>query len=248
MNSLVIWLAVILSSMAAGVIQSVTGFGAAVVMMVVLGYVMEISQAASLVTFISLFLAGAILFQVRKSLELRRMLLPIAVFLLFSTTSILLTDYIDLRALNLAFAILLILLSVFYLFFKRKRKHRPSKLTGLACSALSGVCAGLFSMGGPTMALYFLEDTDNRASYVANLQFLFVVTGAVNFMTRTFTGLFTVDMIPLCAVGTAAILVGRVFGRMAEKRISKGVAEKIIYISVGVSGIICIVTELLSHR
>ena len=72
-----IWLVVALLSMVAGLIQTVTGFGAVVLMMLVLPYFFPIVDASTLSLTIALVLCIVLCWQYRKHIPFRTVLPPL---------------------------------------------------------------------------------------------------------------------------------------------------------------------------
>ena len=112
-----------------------------------------------------------------------------------------LLDGMDLHLLTALFGGFLVLLAVYFLFFAKHVTVKPSLGAGLLCSAFSGCCAGAFTIGGPMMALYFVAVARDKEAYVADMQFLFVTTNAINLAMRAARGLYGTEYLPVTAVG-----------------------------------------------
>ena len=90
---------------------------------------------------------------------------------------------LDLHVLARVFAVFLMALAVYFLVVARRMCIRaPKPAAGVVCGALCGVSAGLFAIGGPPMAVYFVAAAEDHATYLACMQLLFTITG----MTRRF--------------------------------------------------------------
>ena len=72
-----IWAAVFLSAAVAGLIQSVTGFGAAVMMMLVVPYFLDMIRAPALVSTVALGLSVVLAWRFRRYVEWK-LTLPVA--------------------------------------------------------------------------------------------------------------------------------------------------------------------------
>ena len=233
-----IWLAVLLSAAAAGVIQSITGFGAAVMMMLVIPYFFDMLRAPALVSAICLGLAVLLAWKFRRAADWR-LTLPLGLsYIAVSTIVIALAGSLDLELLSAAFGVFLICLSVYYLRFARRASVRPTLTSALVCGAAAGVTGGLFGIGGPIAAIYFLSAADTKELYVANLQLLFVLTNLANLITRSIRGIYTLDLVPLTLVGILGVNLGKWAGLKVLDRLDIERMKLIVYIFIGVSGAI----------
>ena len=107
-----IWAVVFLAAAGAGLIQSVTGFGAAVMMMLVLPYFFDMIRSPALSSSISLGLSAVLVWRFRKYVDWK-LTLPVALaYVTLSTAAISVVGKLDLDMLTIVFALLLILLSV----------------------------------------------------------------------------------------------------------------------------------------
>ena len=70
--------------------------------------------------------------------------------------------------------ITLVVLSIYFIFFSSRLVIRANLWTGLAAGAISGVCGGLMSIGGPPMVAYYLAATRSKEEYAATLQTYFI--------------------------------------------------------------------------
>lgn len=240
-----IYAAMALAALIGGIIQPLTGFGSAVVLMVAASAFCDITVAPTLVALICAAQSGVMYFQRRKSVSLRQVALPIAVYTVCSLIVINLLGNLNLQTLHVAFGLFLVALAAYFLFFARRVKLSPSPAAGLACSAFSGCCAGAFTIGGPMMALYFVAVMPDKETYVANMQFLFLVTNVINVAMRLVRGYFSAALLPVALVGMVCVLTGMWIGDRLSRRMSGDVARQVVYIGVGISGLVTTIQQLM---
>ena len=236
--------AIAAASVMAGVIQSVTGFGSAVFLMLVVPYFYDMVAASAISSSIAMGLGITLAWKFRAHLQWKKVILPAVVYLAGSVGAIQVLGGIDLDALALAFGIFLILLAAWFLVFSRKIRFTATPASAVVCSAISGVTSGLFGIGGPLMAVYFVSASDGKESYIANLQFLFAVTNVVNFFTRISKGFYTFDLVPVTLLGFAGITLGKKFGLKILDRLDLESMKKGVYLFVGLSGILNVIQQL----
>ena len=99
-----------LTSVAAGVIQSVTGFGAAVILMLVVPLFFDMVAAPALASAITLGLSTTLAWKFRRHIDWRIGLLPTGVYLLFSLVLIRVAKQMQTDVLAFGFGIFLIFL------------------------------------------------------------------------------------------------------------------------------------------
>lgn len=233
-----ILLSVILSAAVAGLVQSVTGFGAAVVMMLVLPHFFSIPAASSIASAVCLGLNLVLLVRFRRHLDWRLWLLPTLPYLLTSTAAIHMVGQLDLKLLSAAFGGFLMVLAGYFFLFAHRASLRPSWQSAALCGAASGVTSGLFGIGGPLLSLYFLPASGSKERYTANLQCSFFVTNLLNMFTRLSEGIMTTDLIPLILAAFLAINVGKEVGLRILGRLDEEKLRKLVYLFVGLSGLL----------
>lgn len=239
------WLVLVLSAVAGGIVQTVTGFGAAVVMMLFLPSFLGMLGAPAIVQTICAGLSIPLAIKFRKQADWKACLFPAAVYIFCSAVIISLINKFDLNVLKLLFGCFLILLSAYFFFFSKSLKLKANWQTAVIVSVISGIFSGLFGIGGPLMAVYFLAATDSKEEYVGTSQMFFAICNIFNLIVRCVCGIFTVSMIPMTLVGILAINVGKKFGLIILDRLNAERMRKLVYAFVGISGIINVVQYFL---
>ena len=138
---------------------------------------------------------------------------------------------------GIAFGIFFIVLSLYFMFVQKNLKLPDNPIVGAVCGLISGTLSGLFSIGAPTMALYFRAVTEDRNHYFGNFQTLLAVANTVSTIARIKRGLYPADLILPSVVGFLGLLVGQFIGSKAGKNLDAEKLNKFIYIMVLLSGI-----------
>lgn len=238
-------IAILLIAFAAGTVQTSTGFGAGIVMMTVLPSFFGISTAAALNTSVVVFLTISLVIRFRKDIEYRHTLPLIACYLVTSIACIRVTPYIDTQKIGIGFGIFLIAISVFFLFFSSRITLSASLPMTALCGFASGVFSGFFGVGGPLVAIYLLNTSRSKDSYLANTQFIFLMTGIVNTLTRAFAGIYTASLLPFAAIGLVGILLGKKTGLFISRKIKPKRLKLLVYIFVGIAGLLTLKKYLI---
>lgn len=231
-------LLVFVTAAAAGFVQSVTGFGCAVVMMVVFPHLFDMLQAPALTSAIAFGLAVGLSWRFRAHVEARKALPMAATYVMMSTVAINLARGLDLERLTMVFGLFLMLLSAYYLFMPGGMRVGTSLAAGLPWAAVAGVTGGLFGIGGPLLVIYFLNASRSKESYIANLQMIYLFSNFFNTLTRTVHGIYTWELVPLTLLGVLSINLGKMAGLRVLDRIDIVKMKTLVYLFIGISGAI----------
>lgn len=237
MTAIVIFLA----AATAGLIQSVTGFGSGIMMMLFFPLLFPIIKASALSASIALVLAATLTWRYRRQCQWKLALIPACFFLITSSIAIYLVPYLPTELLKKVFGVFLIGLSVYFLTVSGKLKAKANLPTAMVCAGLSGVTESLLGIGGPPMVVYFLAAMDDKEQYLATIQFFFFVSGAYTMILRIINGIYTTDLLGYTAIGLAAITLGKFIGGRIVDRINAETMKKIIYVFLGISGIVTLI-------
>lgn len=231
---------------AAGIVQSISGFGNAIVMMLGFPSVFGITEAAAVSGSIGAANNVTLTLKYKKGISAKSIRKTIWIAAIYTTTSILIinfTKYINVRTIGVAYGVFLILLAGYFVFLDGK-----VKLLGwfwLIFSALiSGIGTGLFSIGGPLLAVYFSQIFAERDEYISNLQLVFFIGGIISFVTRIATGIYTLDMVKYSIAGIVAAYAGSLFGMKLVSVIKPKIVRTIMYALVLVAGIMTLTKYL----
>lgn len=240
-----IWIVLPLITLVSGMVHTITGFGSGVVMMLVFPYILNMVAGPALVSAINFFLSLTLAYKFRKELRPQLIVFPVIPYLICSIGTIMALKHLDLRILAIAFGFFLIVLSLYFIFIAKHMSVKANWRSAVVCGAFSGAGAGLFGIGGPLMALYFLAITDSKESYTANLQCFFTITCLGNTIARVTQGLYTMELVPLTILGLIFVNLGKRAGLKVLDRLDADLIRKIVYIFVGLSGVLTVVQNLL---
>ena len=238
------WLAWTLIAFAGGVTQTLTGFGAALVMMLVLPYFRTVVQSAAAASATAAVLSVFLIWQYKQYLKPRRVLPSLVLYLAASLTLLQFVQKIETRVLAIIFGAFLTVLSLYYLVWSDRAHMRINGVTMVACPVVSGISSAMFGIGGPLMSLMFLEKYETREEYNTNLQLLFFIAAVINNVIRASKGIITLPLLPSIAAAVAAILAGERVGLILAGKMKPDLLRKMVYLMVLVSGVITILNNI----
>ena len=125
------YLVVTAAAVGAGIIQTVTGFGAGIFTMLVIPYFFDMIAAPALSSAICLGLSVSLAWKFRKQINWKTCIPPTLLYTVFSVASIRMVKNIDLDLLTLVFGVFLVVLSVWFLAFSTRVSFQANWKTSL---------------------------------------------------------------------------------------------------------------------
>ena len=229
-----------------GFVQSTTGFGFGIFVMVFFPLYLPVLQASGLSSLILIFLLSTLVWRYRKYIQWKQAVFPAIVYLIVSTVVIRMASSIDLSGINFWLGIFLLLIAFYMAFMKQKIKVRANWSTAAICSSLSGAIDGLFSIGGPPMTIYFLALLGNeKLKYLGTIQFFFWITNLMNSFNRITSGILEPFTFLLVIPGILGQFIGSMLGNRLVDRIDSSHFQTFVYAFLAVSGVLTCISALL---
>lgn len=236
---------IILLATGASFVQRTVGFGFGIFIMTALPFLMpSYGEAVTLSGLLSLTSATVVMVKYIRYVTWKRLLPIFGAFVVMSTLAIFFLDRIEGRMMRMILGIMLILISLYFTFFKEKLQKliRPTKGWQLGTGAASGVMGGLFAMHGPPVVLYLISSEPDKDHYMGMIQTYAVITNISMLAVRAFNGYVTqvVGMTYLYAL--AGLAAGVLLGNWAFKHIPNRLFTYVVYVYIGISGLIIFLT------
>jgi uncharacterized membrane protein YfcA len=223
-------------------IQSICGFGCAIVTMSVFPYFMPGYQMSVTVSSLLALSSNVGNLVTRlKSVRIKLIIPPLIGYFIFSAIAIVYSIGKADAALKAVLGAVLILLSLYFMFIKNKIKIKPTFINGLIAGCLSGILGGIFSIGGPPLVVYTLAVTGSKEEYFATNMAFFTITNIYTAIIRAMKGLITSQIIFLWLIGSVMIFIGVFSGKKIVDKLNAQTMRKIIYIFMALSGCIMVV-------
>lgn len=233
-----------LAAIIAGLVQGTTGFGAGVVVMLVLPYLMPLPEAAGISGAMALGLCSLMTYRYRGYIRWNHVWIPSGAYVLAGIAAIYLAPGIDTVALKIVFAIFLIFLSSYFLLKKDGMTLKPTISTKLLVGTFSGLSDGFFGIGGPLMVVLYLSFSESRKEYMGTLQISFVIGRLLNFIFRLQQGVIEVRHVPYICFGIIMTALGLWLAHFVNQRVNVQIVRQATYLLIGISGLIALVTTL----
>lgn len=237
------WLYIILLCVVAGFIQRTTGFGFGIFIMTMLPYLLpSYAEATTLSGLLALTNSLFIAIKLRKLISLKRLLPILITFIIVSICSVCLLKKTEDHLLRTILAVVLILTSLYFIFFSEKIHLKPNLKTQITAGTISGLMGGFFAMQGPPAVLYFLSSEKDKEHYMAMLQ-CYLLTGNVAMtIARAGNGFLTKDVAISYLYGIIGVIIGTSIGALVFEKIPTKIFKYIVYSFIGLSGVIILLT------
>ena len=223
-------------------VQRVCGFGMGIVAIVILPYLIgSHTQTAAYTNMLSAVSSVWVAYKFREHAKLRLIVPLLAGSFCATFLTVRLSKGASFDLLEKILGGVLLVMSLYFLFFKGKIKIRPCIRNGVLTGACGGVLNGLFSTGGPPIVLYLLGTTEGHIEYLATIQAYFAFNNIYATSIRLLNGQITAGMMPGLAGGLLGMALGIILGDRAEKNIPDEMFLKLIYILMAFSGVMMLV-------
>lgn len=243
--SITLILLLFLFSTGASFVQRVSGFGFGIFIMTVLPYLLpSYGEATTLSGMLSLTQSLFIFATHYKYVNWKRLLPMLITFLVVSFFAVRFVAEAADTHLKLLLGIILIIMSLYFLFFNGKFKIKPTLKLEISLGTLSGAMGGLFGMQGPPAVVFYLASEKDKDHYLGMLQTYFLIGNAVMTLYRSRFGLLTESVAWGWVYAVAGIPLGGYIGKIVFDKLSGDTLRKIVYIYMAISGLVAIISEL----
>lgn len=235
------YILLMLVGMGAGFVQRVSGFGLGIVAMLFMPHFLPMHISSPAIA--SLFSVGTSSWNAvryRKNISFKTILPLLATALVTIPIAVRFSAAVPAALFQAILGAAMIVLSIYFLFFEKKVRVRPTVTSGLLLGTVSGTLSGLFSTGGPPVVLYLTQALSDKNTYFATIQFYFALTGIYSNIVRILNGVITAEVLMLTAVGIVGCAAGNFLGSLVFDRLNANMFRRVIYIGMIVSGVIMI--------
>lgn len=229
----------ILIGFGAGFVQRVSGFGLGIFAMMFLPHFLPTHTAAAAIScMLSCVTSTFNAVRYRKDIAFKTALPMVAASLATIPVAVYFSASISGQFFEILLGAVLIVLSIYFLFFNKSVTIRPKVNNGLLTGAVSGVLNGLFSTGGPPAVLYLTCATSSNITYFATIQFFFCFTNLYATVMRVFSGDITGVVMLYFLVGVIGCMTGDFVGGKVFGKLNAKMLKNIIYIGMIISGVL----------
>ncbi len=228
----------------AGLLQGLAGFGASLLAMPVLLFVIDVKTAVPLCILNGLVLTAFMGFQLRGHVQLAR-LVPL---LLGLPLGILAGVYFLAHVDGAVVMFLLGVLITAYALYTLLASPEPRPLKpgwGVLAGFLSGAISAGFSGGGPPTIIYSQLAGWKRDQFKATLAVFFIVVTVFSSTGHALAGLVTPQVLLLTVCSAPCVVVGAVLGMLWSRRVEEAAFRRGVLVLLAVLGLATSLRALL---
>lgn len=222
----------------ANIIQGITGFAGAPLAMPPCIAVVGISDAKSAITFVFWITSLVVTLKNIKKISFRHLGIILAFMIPGVVGGMWLFKQLPLNILMLIYGIVIILIAVKKLFFPAK-KPLPQVLSYVVL-LLAGIMQGMFTSGGPFLALYAADAIEDKAVFRPTVTTVWTVLNTYMVLSMYSDGmyspLFESQSCRLIAYSIIPVFAAIYLGRYLNKKMKQETFLKLVYCLLIVSG------------
>lgn len=228
-----------------GIIQGTCGFGAGLLAMAVMPFIIDYKIALPVMFLSSVALNLQILSQTYRHIRWRSLLMP----LIFSLAGRILGQLVFHRLqsdyLQIVLGIIILFTAVFQLLWQNKIKIKEKISTAGIFGLTSGIIGGISGTGGPPLVVYFLNLQVDKYEYIASLQTLLLSGTLFSIILSSSAGYFTRDVFVYGIFAVCSIVTGSFLGLKLFKKLNRTRLTLVINIFLIVTGISLLLKVLI---
>jgi uncharacterized membrane protein YfcA len=238
------YFALVIICVAGAMLQATIGFGFPIFAMFFLVRLFPFATAVTICQFAGTIGVGFFFFKYFKEIRwtvLLPFLIPAMIIGIFFTWY---SSKLQVTSLKIGLGFVLILIAIYLFFCSGRLSFPPSKLLGYSMGTISGVLNGVFAMGGPPVALYLLPALGNKTAYIACANAYFFIFKIFSLPIRFSNGSVSIEQSGFLVISLVSMTVGTIVGDKVMNRINETLLKKLVYLYIGISGIIIIFQEI----
>lgn len=239
-----VYFLIALLAVGASFVERTTGFGFGILIMTVLPFLMpSYGEATTLSGLLALSTCLIICIRMRKHIVWKRLWPILITFIVISAGAIFMLKRLEVRSLWTSLGIVLILISLYFLFLGDRIRIRPTPASQVIAGSISGLMGGFFGMQGPPAVLYFISSEPDKNHYMAIISAYFCLGNLAMTGFRAGNGFLTRTVGLSFVFGLVGVVAGTYLGAKVFDKIPAKAFKYIVYAYIGISGIIVLATR-----
>lgn len=220
--------------MLANIIQAITGFAGGPLAMPPCIALVGISDAKAAITLIFLVSTAVVTFMNLKLINFKKLAIMILFMVIGMIPGLWLYDHLETRVLMIVYGVIVVLIGLWKL-LSRKNTDMKKPLTYIAL-IVAGCMQGMFTSGGPFLALYATSEIKDKKEFRATVSAVWVILNIYLCSNMYSKGMYTDHSLKLFLFSLIPVGVGIVIGNKINKKIRQETFLKLVYVLLILSG------------
>lgn len=180
----------------ASVVQGISGFAFGLIVLMVFPHLFGYSDALVLANLMTLVLLVYNSYLYRHYCAWKWLSVGVSVFALTDLIGVLVLKYVGENPVWHTLLGVMFILMALYMIWGQKKVHIRANQTTLAFfSGITGLLVGAFAVGGPIMAVFFMEACRSKEEYLGTIQVLSLLGMSMDMVFRIANGMVTWELV-----------------------------------------------------
>ncbi len=211
------------------IIHGISGFAFGIIVLMVLPHFFTYSDSLALISFTTVCVLGYNAYLYRRHINWQEIPLALAVFVIADFFAVRLLKYVGENPIwHLLLGGIFILMAAYLIWGQERFKILPTKTNAVIFNGVGGVINGLFCVGGPITAMYFLAVSKSKEEYLGTTQMLFFINITIDFLLRALNGMVSKPILIYGVSSLWCIVLGLLVGKKLFDKINALTLRRII--------------------
>lgn len=134
--------------------------------------------------------------------------------------------------------VMFIVMAIYLLWGQNRIQFHPTKLSLVICMGISGLIMGMFVVGGPIAAAFFLAATKSKEEYLGTMQIISVFGVLIDVILRLVNGMYTFELVKFAAIGVVFMVTGLLIARKFVSRMDALTLRRVVCAVMAIDGLV----------
>lgn len=228
----------------ASVVQGISGFAFGLIVLMVFPHLFGYSDALVLANLMTLVLLIYNSFLYRRYCAWKWLPVGVSVFAVTDLLGVLVLKRVgDSPIWYTLLGVMFILMAVYMMWGQNKLHIRANQVTLAIFSGVTGLLIGAFAVGGPIMAVFFMEACRSKEEYLGTIQVLSLFGMALDMAFRIANGMVTWALVGDTMKVLIFLLAGVLVATRLVRRIDALMLRRIVCLLMLVNGVVMIASS-----
>lgn len=216
------------------IVQSITGFAGAPIAMPPSIALVGVSDAKAALTFIFWFASLFVTVRNFKEIDFKKLGVMLGFMIFGVVTGMWMFSNLPMTYLMLAYGIVVVLIGAKKFFFpSQKELPKPARLGALL---LAGLMQGMFTSGGPFLALYSTVEIKDKRTFRATVSTVWTVLNTYMCASMYSKGMYNAYTWKLVGFSVLPVTLAIIIGNYLNKKMQQQTFLKLVYVLLMISG------------